>query len=229
MGPDGAEDSAATEGRNGGRVASAADGPGGVRSRILGAAAAALLVATVAFYAASRLGLAGNGAPPEPVDLRAWSLIGCYDLRVDPWADRAPGTGEAPRPGANDGRLPGEGAGVPAPTAASRDPPGRVMLLPDSVDLWGRVLPTHRAVALRAREPPGRSLRWMVRGDTLWILWSDEGTRAGVALSRAGDSLVGSARALSAGDSVDVVARASAFPINCHTGRREPLGGRRVR
>lgn len=198
---------------------------GAVRGRVLWTAAAVLLVATAAFYLAPRLASGGSdAAPPERTDLRAWSLIGCYDLRVDPWVDHAPGTGEAPRPGANDGWLPGEGAAGPAPSGSSFDPPAGIMLLPDSADRWGRALPTHRAVPLDDGGRPGRSLRWMVRDDTLWVLWSEEETRAGVALSRAGDSLVGSGRALGAGDTVDVVARASARPINCHTGRWEPLG-----
>lgn len=151
---------------------------------------------------------------PEPVDrpdLRAESVMGCHVLRVGPWsltrsADAAAGGSPPP-----SDSLP-----------AALEPPARVALLPDSADLHGRDLPSFRAEPIPAGERPGRVLRWNVRADTLWLVWSEPGVRAGLALFAEGDSLAGYARGVT--DAVDASAYAAAWPINCATLGRERTG-----
>lgn len=171
---------------------------------------------------ASRPGGGGVEAPAPP--LEAWELLGCWSVRVEPWYVTPAAEGEEP-----GGRFasPG-GGGLPASFA----PPDTVMLLPDSVDRWGRALPSYRVAprSAAAAGRAGRHVRWLVSGDTLWLLWSEGDTRAGLALRSSGDSLVGRARALSGADSMDASARASATRVNCSTGEREGRGsGRRRR
>jgi hypothetical protein len=104
------------------------------------------------------------------------------------------------------------------------------MLLADSTDEWRRSLRTYRAVPLgETGTAVADYLRWFVRGDTLWLVWSDRRSRAGVALRPDGSILEGSARGFADGDSIGVKARASAWRINCATLQRwEPrLGPRR--
>lgn len=203
--------------------------------------AAAAAVAVVLVVAGRDLlrdtsGTEGDGARPE---LHRWDLVGCYDLRVGPW--RASWRGDsagAPRGsgGRTAGGERGDAGGEPGPSAegtglevpASFRPPARLMLLPDSVDRWGRALPSRRAVALDGAGRPSRSLRWTVHGDTLWLVWSEGDTRAGVALRRAGDSLAGRVRTVRGADSLDATASASARPINCWTRAAEPVGGREL-
>ena len=154
--------------------------------------------------------------PPAPA-LHPWDLIGCWELRYEGWGDV-------------DAPLTSRSAGPEGAPAGALSPPGAVMLLPDSVDAWGRVLPSYRAVQLDGSERRGRALRWLVDADTLWLLWSEGGARAGAALRSSGDSLTGSVRATQGaadGDSVDLNARAAAFPVNCATRRREPERPRR--
>lgn len=95
------------------------------------------------------------------------------------------------------------------------------MLLADRGDRWGRVQETRRALGLGAVDEASRWLRWFVRADTLWLVWSDSALRAGVALFSSGDSLVGRARAFWATDSLDITAEAHARPLNCWTLERE--------
>lgn len=155
-----------------------------------------------------------RASPAPTVELRPWRLLGCWELRYDGW-------------GEVDAPLSDRSVGADGEPEGALTPPRAVMLLPDSVDPWGRVLPSYRAVpAADAEERAGRSLRWLVEADTLWVLWTEAGVRAGAALRRSGDSLVGSVRAVRrAGgerDSMDLNARATALPINCATGEREP-------
>lgn len=174
----------------------------------------ALVVAAVLLFLV--LGPILSAPEPEPIepdpDLHAWDLIGCYRLRYEGWGDvDAPVTDRPLDP-----------SGVPG---GALSPPASVMLLPDSVDAWGRVLPSYRAVPVVGEGARGgRSIRWFVDADTLWVLWSEGRARAAVALRRTGgDSLVGSVRAVqrgTAGDSLDLNARAGAVPINCATGER---------
>jgi hypothetical protein len=148
-------------------------------------------------------------APAPPPALRPWDYPGCYDLEVGEW---------------------GFSRYVARPDSATRSlltPPDRVMLLPDSLDEWGRSYGTFRAAPLGGRhdERTGRSLRWFVRADTLWLVWSAGEARAGIALFAMGDSLVGQAIAVRA-DSTQGIAAAAAWKVNCSTYRREPVPSR---
>lgn len=180
-------------------------GEGGVPSVIARAVAIALSLLLVVFV------LRRVGTPPEPEEpparaqLRAWDLLGCYELEAGAW-ERAAGEPDAPA-----------GAGGPGPSV-----PGRVMLAADSVDAWGRRLASYRAVDLGAERDPSRSLRWFVRADTLWIVWSGSGLQGGAALFAEGDSLRGLARVSGRDDSLDVSARVTAWRFNCATLGREP-------
>ena len=188
------------------------------------------------------------GRPPDGTDgtpLRPWEMLGCWEVRLTSWtatptpavadSGSAPGGGSSrargePGPGR---RSAGEAAEspLPAPAALPRTlrPPTAVMLLPDSVDLWGRVLDSYRALAIEEGRPlravvgdaarTARALRWFIARDTLWLIWTEDATRAGVALVRHEDHLRGSARGLA--DSADVSAGAEAWPVNCATGQRE--------
>lgn len=172
----------------------------------------------------------------RPVDgagrrtLPTWEMVGCWEIRLTSWTatpEPAPasdsGSAGPPPRSLDPAPRPAPGA-VPLPRGV--EPPGTVMLLPDSVDLWGRVLGSYRAVALGPEEPVrapigtearrARSLRWFTARDTLWLIWREEGTRAGVALTRHEGRLRGAARALS--DSFDLSAGAEAWPLNCATG-----------
>lgn len=150
----------------------------------------------------------GRGPAPEELaplprpDLNPWDLPGCYELRVEPWEAQA--FEAAP-----------DSVPLPAPT--------RVMLMPDSIDEWGRAQATRRAVPLGGDgdDPLADILRWFTRADTLWLLWSDGMTRAGVALFDDGDSLLGRARSFGTADSSDLTAPAAAWRINCATLDRE--------
>ena len=146
----------------------------------------------------------GMPVTPRPPDLRRWDLLGCYDLQIGTW---------------DFGRYV---ARADSATLALLKPPPRVMLLPDSLDEWGRSFGTHRAAPLGGASDAEslRSLRWFVRADTLWLVWSAGLARVGVALFAEGDSLVGQAASLRA-DSAQGSAAAAAWPVNCATQRRE--------
>lgn len=171
----------------------------------------------------------GRDSPraPQPVDrpdVRAESVMGCYVLRVGPWSlTRTGEAADAAGPDSAPRRAP---AGAPRTSPDSLppalEPPARVALLPDSADLHGRDLPSFRAEPIPAGERPGRVLRWNVRADTLWLVWSEPGGRGGLALFAEGDSLAGYARGVTG--SVDASAPAAAWPINCATLGRERTG-----
>lgn len=170
----------------------------------------------------------GRGGRPEAEavdrpDLRAEAVMGCYVLRVGPWnlasSGRAPA--DAAQPGSPSATRPGV---VPDSLPVALEPPARVALLPDSADAHGRDLPSFRAEAIPEGERPGRVLRWTVRADTLWVVWSEPGGRAGLALFAEGDSLAGYARGVT--DSVDASAPALAWQINCSTLARDRGAGR---
>ena len=143
-------------------------------------------------------------ATEPPPDLRRWDYIGCYDLEVDPWSFS--------RYVANSDSA----------SRALLTAPSRVMLLPDSLDEWGRSYGTRRAASLPGDhdEALARSLRWFVRADTLWLVWAAGATRVGVALFADGDSLTGRAISLRA-DSAQGTAAAGAWKINCSTFERD--------
>jgi hypothetical protein len=143
--------------------------------------------------------------PSEPPpDLRSWDYIGCYDLKVDPWSFS--------RYVANSDSA----------ARALLTAPSRLMLLPDSLDEWGRAHGTRRAAPLSGDhdERLARSLRWFVRADTLWLVWAADVARVGVALFADGDSLIGRALSLRA-DSAQGTAAAGAWKINCSTFERD--------
>lgn len=173
---------------------------------------------------------------PERPAIHAWDVLGCWEVRLTSWAATPPSarpdhrgdSARATRPGAS--RAAGTGpVRHPSRLPEGLEPPRSVMLLPDSTDLWGRVLDSHRAVEVKdggaTPAPVGkaarhaRALRWFTAGDTLWIVWSQGGTRAGVALTRRGETMRGAARAMD--DSADVSAGAEAWPVNCATGEPE--------
>lgn len=173
-------------------------------------------------------------------DLRAGALVGCWEVGVEPWTLTAweGRRTEPPVPGAAGGpadeepgprRVPDRRprtTGPSAPPPPELSPPRTVMLLPGSVDRWGRRLPSRRAVAVPDSPRSRRRLRWFVRADTLWVVWSEGAARAGVALFADGDSMVGMARGVDRRDSIDGSARARAWRVNCATGARERKGAR---
>jgi len=171
-------------------------------------------------------------AEPDGEDglaLQPWEMLGCYRLLVRPWGPGVPGV-------LPDSLL--DQTARAGRATASVAPPSGVLLLPDSVDRWGRVLDSYRARTIgdggAGASPVGsrrtdRHVRWLVSGDTLWIIWSEGRARAGVALRSVGDSLLGSARARLGSDSLDLGARALAWPVNCATGDRERRPAYRTR
>lgn len=190
------------------------DDEGGGWSGWLARIAVGLLLLLVVVEGLERLlpdeGSADGADRPK---LARWELLGCWELGLDPWRVTRTDTGSADGP-------PPPRVDVPA------EPPGHVMLLPDSVDPWGRVLDSYRAEAVGDTAGGGPPLRWIVRGDTLWLLWSASGVRGGVALRRFDGRLTGRARSF--GDSVDASARAEAWPVSCSSlERTEPRPFRR--
>lgn len=181
------------------------------------------------------VGLLGRGQGPDPLtepvrpDLRRWDFLGCLEMSLGPWtlelarqeADSVASLAESGESFAADG----------ASTRAILSPPARLMLLPDSLDQWGRPRSTHRAVPLDEDYDGrlGRFLQWFVRADTLWLLWSDGVARGGTALFASGDSLVGRVRALDTAEFLDGTARATAWRVNCATLEREHRPARRRR
>jgi hypothetical protein len=156
-------------------------------------------------------------APPsEPTimqrpDLDQWEMTGCYDLAVEPWEFSV---------SAQSGFRTPE-------TPTFLVPPTRVRLLPDSTDRWRRSLTTYRAVPMAGDHDPRLAdyLRWVVRADTLWLLWSNGRAGGGIALRRSGDSLLGRARAFDRQRGLDGDALAAAWRLNCGTLERD-LGRR---
>lgn len=152
------------------------------------------------------------GPPADPPDLPRWKLVGCWELDLGPWRVTRQDTATTSR----DRRPPPRSA---VPVA----PPRHVMLLPDSVDPWGRALDSRRALPVgEAGSDGGPPLRWLVRADTLWLVWSQADVRGGIALRQQGARLRGRARAV--GDSVDASARAEALRVSCSTLERMPPG-----
>jgi hypothetical protein len=140
--------------------------------------------------------------PPsvERPDLVKWDMPGCYALRVDPWEWAAP---------------PPDTLGLPT----LLELPTRVRLLPDSTDQWMRSRVTYRAVPMTGDHDPrlGDYMRWVVRADTLWLIWSDRQAGGGVALRSVGDSLLGRARVFDRRLAIDGSAAAAAWRLDCRT------------
>lgn len=151
-----------------------------------------------------------RSAPPPPEketierpELVRWEMPGCYAVRVEPWEFSARAE---------------TGFATPE-TPPFLIPPTRVRLLPDSTDRWRRSLTTYRAVPLTGDHDSrlGDYLRWVVRADTLWLLWSDGPAGGAIALRQVGDSLLGRARAFDQMQKLDGDALAAAWRIDCVT------------
>lgn len=153
-------------------------------------------------------------SPPEPVaqeaverpDLVKWAVPGCYAVRVDPWEWAPP--------------IP-DTSGVETP--AFLTPPTRVRLTADSTDQWRRERVTYRAVPLTGDHDPrvGDYMRWVVRADTLWLIWSDGRAGGGLALRSVGDSLLGRARVFDRILDLDGSSAAAAWKLDCLTLERQ--------
>jgi hypothetical protein len=143
-------------------------------------------------------------SPLEPMVLRLPEMLGCWELDSGEWVF----------------------AESVEPDSASRSllvVPDRVLLLPDSIDEWRREYVTYRAAPLAGDHDPRLAdyLRWFTRADTLWLVWSDRSTRAGLALLADGDRLSGGGRAhlAASGDGrQDGRISVSAWKVNCATG-----------
>ncbi len=186
----------------------------GSRSRWLPPVIAAIVV--FAGLTVARLALSPPGPEPEraPRELRFPSMLGCWELDVGGWETAA---GD-----------PGAMAPADSVTRARLAMPDRVLLLPDSIDEWRREAITYRAVPVAGSFDPdlrGR-MRWFLRADTLWIVWSDRRVRAGLALLSGEGRLEGAGRAVvspgsAESEPLDVRAPASAWKVNCATGLRD--------
>jgi hypothetical protein len=177
-----------------------------------------LIAALVVFAALTvlRLVLSPPAAEPEraPRELRFSGMLGCWELDVGDWEPAAGGSGIV--------------ASADSATGALLAMPDRVLLLPDSIDEWRREAITYRAVPVEGTFDPalrGR-MRWFLRADTLWIVWSDRSVRAGLALLSGETRLQGGGRAVvprgaSDGQPLDVRAPAAAWKVNCATGLRD--------
>lgn len=156
--------------------------------------------------------------PPQPVSLILPEMLGCWELDVGEWMFTQAGVSDT------------EGAPV-LPDSASRAllvAPDRILLLPDSIDEWRREYTTYRAAPVSGPHDPRLKdyLRWFLRADTLWLVWSDRTLRAGLALLNDGDRLSGAGRALiessaAARGRIDGRTLAAAWKVNCATGLRD--------
>jgi len=177
-----------------------------------------LIAALVAFAGLTvlRLAVSRPAAEPEraPRELRFAGMLGCWELDVGGWEPAAGGSGPL--------------ASADSATRALLAMPDRLLLLPDSIDEWRREATTYRAVPVEGSFDPalrGR-MRWFLRADTLWIVWSDRSVRAGLALLSGETRLEGAGRAVvprgaADGEPLDVRAPASAWKVNCATGLRD--------
>ena len=162
-------------------------------------------------------------SPPEPRILTLPEMLGCWELDAGEWEFAS---AEAAR---TSTEMTGAGAPSLEPDSASEAllvVPDQVLLLPDSIDEWRREYVTYRAAPVAGDHDPRLAdyLRWFVRADTLWLVWSDRSTRAGLALLDDGDRLTGGGRAFlvgSDGGGLDGRMAASAWKVNCATGLTE--------
>lgn len=153
-----------------------------------------------AFLSRGAMGVAGatalmrSTAPPEGEgaegpDLHPWALVGCHALRLESWRGSPAGEGvdpEGPLPRTRAAAGPDrDGASPESELSSSAEellssvaPPSEVMLLPDSVDRWGRVLSSYRAAPLPGAGRRDGSLRWFGRGLGMADQLRDPGPRA---------------------------------------------------
>ncbi len=131
-----------------------------------------------------------------------WELPGCYALRADPWDWTSPAS---------------DTAAIEAPAFLTL--PTRVRLTADSTDQWRRSRVTYRAIPLTGEHDPRVRdyMRWVVRADTLWLIWSDGRAGGGVALRSVGDSLLGRARVFDRVLGLDGSSSAAAWKLDCLT------------
>ena len=153
-------------------------------------------------------------SPPEAVvqevverpDLVKWEVPGCYAFRVGlwEWTSSASGT-------------------IVTETPPFLTLPTRVRLTADSTDQWRRSRVTYRAVPLTGDHDPrvAEYMRWIVRADTLWLIWSDGRAGGGVALRSVGDSLLGRARVFDRVLELDGSSGAAAWKLDCLTFERQ--------
>ncbi|MEJ2483548.1 MAG: hypothetical protein P8049_10675 [Gemmatimonadota bacterium] len=156
--------------------------------------------------------------PMEPTVLSMPGMLGCWEIDTGEWLFEADSDTPAP-------------AGDVHPDSATRallTVPDRVLLMPDSIDEWRRPFVTYRAapVAGQYDERLGDYLRWFLRADTLWLVWSDRTVRAGLALLSGEEQLEGAGRALieprrSGTPRIGGKISATAWKVNCATGLRE--------
>ena len=172
-----------------------------------------------AALSAARLIMKPKPVPPaEPVLLSLPEMLGCWELDVGDWEFTAADSTRA-------------GSGSVLPDSASRAllvAPDQVLLLPDSTDEWRREYTTYRASPVSGPHDSRLRdyLRWFLRADTLWLVWSDRNVRAGIALLAEGDRLEGGGRALiegpgTDGGRIDGRTAAAAWKVNCATGLRD--------
>jgi len=167
------------------------------------------LIAATLLRAWDRMRSAPEPEAPQAVerpDLVKWEMPGCYALRVDPWEWDSPSA---------------DSAAIVVPGFLT--PPTRIRLMADSTDWWGRSRTTYRAVPLTGDHDPALAdyLRWVVRADTLWVIWSDRQAGGGVALRSVGDSLLGRARVFDRRRGLDGSASAAAWRLDCLTLERK--------
>ena len=178
------------------------------------------LIAGLLMFAALSVGrwmMRPQPVPPvEPVTLHLPDMLGCWELDVGDWefatADSASAGGESATPDSS--------------ALALLVPPDQVLLLPDSTDEWRREYTTYRASPVSGPHDSRLRdyLRWFLRADTLWLVWSDRSVRAGIALLAEGDRLEGGGRALieeRGGGRLDGRATAAAWKVYCATGLRD--------
>ncbi len=156
--------------------------------------------------------------PAEPVPLRLADMLGCWELDGGDWVftrDEAAGSTAA--------QVEADSTRIRLLTL-----PDRILLLPDTIDEWRREHVTYRAAPVAGSHDARlrNYLRWFLRADTLWLVWSDRSVRAGLALLARGDALEGVGRALiapgSPGEEVlDGKITAGAWKVNCATGLRD--------
>lgn len=156
--------------------------------------------------------------PAEPVLLNLPEMLGCWELDVGDWEfTAADSTWSGNEPVLPDSAI-----------RALLVPPDQVLLLPDSTNEWRRAYTTYRASPVSGPHDPRLRdyLRWFLRADTLWLVWSDRNVRAGIALLAEGDRLEGGGRALiegrgTDGGRIDGRTAAAAWKVNCATGLRD--------
>jgi hypothetical protein len=160
--------------------------------------------------------------PPEPAVLNLPEMLGCWELDTGEWFFTPA------QAAASAGTVDSVAASI-SPDSASMALlvlPDQVLLLSDSIDEWRREYVTYRAAPVAGEHDPRLAdyLRWFIRADTLWLVWSDRSTRAGLALLAGDDRLTGAGRAYlasSGGDRLDGRVSVSAWKVNCATGLTE--------